>query len=431
MENLKKYIKNNYLDLISTLVVITAAVGIFASPFIVDYQTLPKGFELPKVIFIQIVCVIAILLSFLGYILSSAKQPKLKPSKSFYLMIVVSILFIVSALISPYLEIAIWGNSFRLQGVITYLLLIWAAYGVYLNINRDSWHFLSLAFIFSTLIQCALAFNQFSDLAKTNPDAILEGYWVNGTFGQANWFAGRILIAIIFAAFYFGLRLSRPIVIRLLFKLYFALLIFIFLGTLGTTLSMWGIISACVAILLILFYELLPKKVFISLLILLIVIAVVASIIFLRANTEYNLRIEILNSSITILTQPIDLKQIKILGFGFGFDTLGEVYKDYGLMKGLLVDRGHNFIIDIVLQNGFIVFALFVALIIGAFKKMYSKTKNRIVDFTFIALLAWMFRSVIHENGIVNIFDFLIIVATTFALLFRLHNINSINTKQA
>lgn len=431
MKNTLNYIKQNWIAVLQNTVIILAAVGIAVSPFIVDYTTLPRGYELPKVIFYQIICSIIIVLSFIVGVFRSRKQDKFILPKSIYLVGVITILFILSALLSPHKEIAIWGNSFRFQGLITYLLMLWAAYGVFINITKSNWHLISLSFIFSTLIQCGIAFSQFTNLIKINPDSLLEGIWINGSFGQSNWFAGRLLIAIIFAAFYFGLRLGRNSTLRIIFKLYFGLMIFSFLVILGLTQSGWGIISVAVAIALIVLYELLPKRFFMTLITLGLALGIIGAAVFLQKNMEYNLRIDILNSILTIITQPFNFSQFKILSLGFGFDTLGEVFKDYGLIKGLLVDRAHNFILDIIIQNGFIVLGILVGIIIKIFRNLFTNKKDRILDFTFIAIIAWMFRSVIHENGIVNLMDFLFLLSITLALLPRkLHSIHSSNPKK-
>ncbi len=432
MSKLIDYIKTNILNLTQQSVILVAAFGIAVSPFVVDYNTLPKGYELPKVFFYQAVCIIILVLAFIAAALKQKNKTKFKVPKSLYVVLITTVLFILSALLSKHIEVAIWGNSFRFQGLITYLLLLWATYGVYCNISYANWHLLSLGLIFSTVIQSASAYNQFTELARINPDSILDGVWVNGTFGQANWFAGRLLLAIILSAYYLGLRLHRNLTLRLIFKLYFAILIFIFIAVLGLTQSGWGMISGGFAIALIIFYELLPRKIFIALISIGIVLAAIGAIIFVNSGPEYNLRIDILNSILTILNQPFNVNQLKILALGFGFDTLGEVFRDYGLIKGLLVDRAHNFILDIIIQNGFIVLGIFTGLIVRIFRNLFSNNKNRILDFSFIVIIAWMFRSVIHENGIVNIVDFLFFFAITIAFSSKkLHSLDSINSKQS
>lgn len=431
MNKLIEYIKNNLLLVLQQIIIFIAAVGISVSPFIVDYNTLPKGYELPKVFFYQIICAVILILSFITGVLKQRNLNKFRLPKSLYAVLIITLLFIISTLLSTHPEIAIWGNSFRLQGVITYLLMIWAVYGVYSNISVTNWHLLSLSLIFSTVIQSATAYNQFTELVRINPNSILEGIWVNGTFGQANWFAGRLLLAIIFSAYYLGLRLHRNLTLRIIFKLYFGILIFLFIAVLGLTQSGWGMVSAAAAIALIVLYEILPKKIFMYFVTFGVVAAAIGAYIFLRTNTEYNLRIDILNSVLTIITQPFNMNQFRIILFGFGFDTLGEVFRDYGLIKGLLVDRAHNFILDIIIQNGFVVLAIFLTLVGKLFKRIFNNNKHRILDFTFIAVFAWMLRSVIHENGIVNLMDFLIFFSVALALSQKaLHGFNSINSKK-
>ncbi|MBE0573348.1 hypothetical protein IH575_00390, partial [Candidatus Dojkabacteria bacterium] len=182
--------KPYHLPLIITIV---AAFGVAVSPFIVDYATLPKGYELPKVFFYQIICSIIILLGTVLLLLNAYKEQRIHLAKSFYVVLVLSVLLSLSALLSPYQEIAIWGNTFRYQGLLTYLLMIWASYVVFKVLNKNLWHLISVAIILSSILQCVAAINQFNNLMKIDPELIFEGLWINGTFGQANWFAGRIL----------------------------------------------------------------------------------------------------------------------------------------------------------------------------------------------------------------------------------------------
>lgn len=429
MKKIINNIQNSVKNTIKNLVVIVAATGIGISPFIVDYSTLPKGYELPKVLFIQIISSLIIFLILNGFLYKTIKNKKVNLPSSILIPIIISVLLILGTVGSPFPEIALWGNPFRLQGLITYLLIIWAAYGVFLSINRDSWHIISSSIILSTIVQCAIAITHFMELTEINPNLILEGIWVNGTFGQANWFAGRILIAIVICAYYLGLRFNLKWYLRFSIKLYFALLVLLFLVTLGLTYSEWGIISAFVAIITIILYEVLSRRTFALMVGFSTLILLFGAIAFIILNTTYNLRLEIYSSIYNLFTQPLNLQQLKIILFGFGFDTLGEVFKAYGQLRGLLVDRAHNFILDILSQNGLLILVIFSGLIFKTFINLFNKNKDRIFDFTFIALLLWMFRSIIHENGIVNLFDFILLLSVALALRTSLHRFNSINIK--
>ncbi len=397
-----------------------------------DYTTLPKGYELPKVFFYQIICSIIILLGTVLFLINTYKEQRISLAKSFYVVSAVSILLSLSALLSPYQEIAIWGNTFRYQGLLTYLLMIWASYVVFKVLNKNLWHLITGAIILSSILQCVAAINQFNNLMKINPELISEGLWINGTFGQANWFAGRILLAIILTAFYFGLKIKTTRNKRILLKMISAILIIFFLTVLGLSQSIWGIISTVVAILLIVLYEILPKKFFAKVIYISIAAGIIAFILYFKLNTEYNLRLDIVNSILIILSQPFNLQQFQFITLGFGFDTLGNVFRDYRLIQGSLVDRAHNVIFDIIIQNGFIILIIFLALVYKLLRALHSNTRDRVWDFTFIAIFAWIFRSIIHENGIVNLMDFLFLFAAGFALLPKqeLHRFNSFNTQK-
>lgn len=415
MERFKDLLRLRYNDIIIFLAGLILAIA----PFVVDYTTLPKGFELPKVLFLQIGGLLLIALGFTKFAYKLAYRKAGKFKFSWWILALVVGFLVLSTLLSPFPEIALWGNSFRLQGVITHLILILAAFSVYNAISFTNWHVLAILFISSTIVQSLIAVTQFMELVRINPDMVLEGLWVNGTFGQANWFAGRLLVAIILSALYLGLKLNKSFKVRILFKAYFLVILILFITVLGLTYSTWGIISAAVAVLMVILYEILPKKIFLSLVAIGVIASIIFTIIFLRVNTDYNLRLEIINSIFIIFSQPFDLQQLKIYLFGFGFDTLGEVLKSYRMIPGLLVDRAHNFFLDVLIQNGIVILGLLIGIIINIFRKELFKNKNRIVDFTFILVIAWIFRSVIHENGVVNLFDFLIFFAVLTALSAR------------
>ena len=99
MNNIINYIKKDWINLLQHVVIAVAAFGIAVSPFVVDYNTLPKGFELPKVMFYQIICSILIVLSLFIYLSKSGSQSKFKTYKSFYLVVIISILFIISTIV--------------------------------------------------------------------------------------------------------------------------------------------------------------------------------------------------------------------------------------------------------------------------------------------------------------------------------------------
>ena len=410
---------------IPNLIIFLTALALFVSPFVVDYNTLPKGFELPKVIFWQMSALVIILIATLYYFYKSFAEKSFNIPKSFIVCLALIIILIISSLISPYQEIAIYGNDFRLQGVLTYILIILLSFIVYKNINKSNWHFIAFAFVASGVVQGLMGLSQFVELSKTNPEQILDGIWVNGTFGQANWFAGRLLIATIFSAYFLFIgteKLNKPIK-RILY-----LLNIVFISLIGICIflnrSDWGLISLGVAALMILLYEILPHKIFVWLLRISFVVAIGVIAYFVPRYPGYNMRVDIWNNIIFVMfDQQLTFTQILRILFGYGFDTLGEVFKSFSIIPGSLIDRAHNFILDILVANGILVLGFLVAIILKVNHKITKKFNSRIFAFTAIALIVWMFRSFVDESGIVNLLDFFILLA--ICLSPRLVNLSS------
>lgn len=414
--------QENLRFILQQAIIVITSLALAISPFVVDYSNLPSGFELPKVMFFQAICVVIVILSILNFGIDIINNRDFAFKKGFLLTVILSLIFLLSSLLSDFKEVSLWGNSFRFQGFFTYFLIIWAIFAVYKSISKKNWHILSLSVIASTIVQSFVALNQFKEYVAIDPNIIKEGVWINGTFGQANWFAGRILIAIILCCFYIGLNINAKKTSKILFKFLFGFILSLFITTLGLTFSIWGIISATVAIICIVLYEALPKKVFGILVLLMSILSIFAMVIFTRIGSEYNLRIDIYNSIVNLLTQPINLNQLRILLFGFGFDTLVDVFRASNLMAGVIVDRAHNFIFDIIISTGFLSLGVFLFLVKNTYANLIKNNKNRILDYCAIAIILWMFRSLVHENGIVNTMDFFVILSSFLGLHFkRLH----------
>jgi O-antigen ligase len=426
-----KYIKSKPIFSFSNIFILFIAFAVFYSPFVVDYATLPKGFELPKVSFWQIISIISIVLSMSYALYTIFKEEKLRIPKDFYFLIITIFLFFISTSLSPYPQMSLFGNEFRHQGFITHVLIITLAYSVYKFINNRNWHFIALAFITSSFIQAIIGFNQFFPLAQRNPNAVLEGLWINGTFGQANWYAGRLLIAVIFAAFYltnFKLLKSkyRNIALNLIIRTIVIVPILIILTAMGFSFSGWAIISVGVAIAIIVIYELINPKIFSYLLRALVILGIFAGLGFLgiisgivptNLSIEYNFRIDIWNNIINIMfRQKFSAEYLIRFFFGYGFDTLGEVFRTFGRLANSYVDRAHNFFFDVLVQTGMNGLILLGFLFLKINQGLKSKIVNRKFVFTSIALLIWLFRSMVHESGIINIMDFLVILAICLGL---------------
>ncbi len=398
----------NYLE--ENIVVIIASLAIFFSPFVVDYNDLPKGYELPKVHFLIALAALIIIVTLVKYISVVYKKGKFIFSKDFIVFLAVVIIFILAALVSPHFQTAIFGNSFRDQGLIAHLLLIGMAYSVYKSVNHKNFHIIALSFISSATIQAVLGYSQALNLAQTDPQALLDGLWVNGTFGQANFFSGRLLMALIFLAYY--IAKSLKIKFASLTKLVFILCALIITGSLLLSLSIWAIVVAAVAFITIVIYEVIPQKFFSYLFYILVILASLFGGVYLYTSTIYNIRTDIWKHILTIMFSKFNLNTL----FGYGFDTLGEVFKDNKFFSGLLIDRAHNFFFDILFQTGVLGLGITLGILLKPVVVLRAKIKDRKFMFFFFAMFFWVLRSFVHESGIVNLADFLIILAGTLAL---------------
>lgn len=407
----EKFLKTfNYLE--DNLIVIVASLAILISPFVVDYSNLPKGYELPKVSFINAISALIIILGVIKYLGNLYRTRLFKIPKDFLILGVVIIIFLFTTLVSPHFNIAVYGNSFRDQGLITHLLIVIMAYILYKSITRRNFYLIAVSFVLSAFLQSGAAYLQAIKLAQTDPKALLEGYWVNGTFGQANFFSGRLLIGLIFSSYFIGENLGIKFAGLLKTLLVFATLFIV--GALLISLSIWGIITAAAAIIVILFFELLPKKIFPYFFYLIAAAATIGGVYYLYQTTEYNLRIEIWQNLTRLIFTQAETKNMIL---GYGFDTLGQGFKDWAYFPGFLIDRAHNFFLDILFQIGVAGLAIVSLVIIKPLISFRNKVGDRKFAFAFFALFFWLVRSFVHESGIVNLLDFLVVLALSLAFL--------------
>lgn len=400
----------NFLE--KNLIVIVASLAILISPFVVDYSNLPKGYELPKVSFLNAMSVVIILLGAIKYIEVLYRTKKFRVPKDFIIFAILMIIFIFSTLVSPHFNLAVYGNSFRDQGLITHALIVASAYVVYKSISRRNFVLLAVAFVLSSILQSGAAYVQVVKLIQTDPQSILDGYWVNGTFGQANFFSGRLLLGLIFSTYFIGENLG--IKFAWFFKTLLLLATLFIVGALLLSLSIWGIVTAAAAIVLILIYELFPKKFFPYFFFLVAAIATIGGVYYIYQTTEYNLRLEIWkNLSKLIFTQALPKNMI----LGYGFDTLGQGFKDWAYFKGVLIDRAHNFFLDVLFQVGVAGLTIVSIILVKPIIEFRKKADDRKFTFAFFALFFWLFRSFVHESGITNLYDFLIVLGMALALM--------------
>ncbi len=405
-------IYNIFIQLWSNIEIIILSISLILSPLILDTLTLPKGYELPKVLFLQITSVVLFLIVIIKFLIRTLNTKNLslktiRISKPFVISLILILLILISSLTSDYSHTALYGNSFRLQGGITHILMIIYGLSIVTFIKEKHIKYVLISLLISSVIQSILGFEQFFKLLVSDPRSILDGYWVNGSFGQANFFSGRLILGFLSGIYLLTLHIELKRIFKYLIKLLLLLSIILILVALVLSFSTWGILSIAVFSILILTYEIFNQRVFKVLLVLSFLISLGIFIYYLNSNPVFNLRLDIWNNIIDLLRGETNV--VKIV-FGYGFDTLGLVLSDTGRFVNIYVDRAHNFFLDLITQGGILFLISISSLILLPVIKFFKDKNTHLYIYLFVFLIMWLFRSFIHESGIVNLYDFILIL---------------------
>lgn len=389
------------------------------------------GYELPKVSFIlwgAILISIAYIVPAILHNLKKIYSLTLNRSTIITGLVMVSLLATIVFLPELYQQTAISGNSFREQGILFYFSLIILGYLIFSLVTKQSAKLIAKSFILGGVIQAVLALNQVYYFFQNNQSELLgKGLYINGSFGQSNFFSGYIIIGLFFSIYFFiKSKISRKVLYFILIVLSLISLIF--------SLSYWGIISVVFGVILLISYELFVKfdraRFFTVYLYVLTALVVILFIFLFRFTgelaflSEFKLRPEIWDSILKIFFGgAIPLGNFI---FGYGFDTLRLVFADFGFSSLTRVDRAHNVFLDILSQNGVLGAIIFFAFIVYIYKNIQKLFYNKITIYFSLVTLLWIFRSIVSESGVVNILQFIILIAITL----RLHSVRSINTKK-
>ncbi len=421
-------------EIVKLIIVLEISVALFfASVVINNNDTVPgRGFESAKVNVIQVSSTIVIFTTFVflafalfnysnnSQDLLTGFKKLLKSWKSLLFMGLLSLSLIISTQISQFKQIATQGNIFRFQGLSTYLPMLLACYILYKCINRKTFHIIATAIILSGIFQAFMAFTQIFTLSKTDPSKLTEGIWINGYYGQANFFSGHLMIAIILAAYYLSTKSLKFIKDK---KQKFALIFLniVVLAILITAMilsySEWGWVSLVACAIVIFSFELMPKKIFRVFIVVFIALISAGSVFLISHFPRYELRIEIWQRIRDVFAHNLEIGNYKYVIFGYGFDTLADVFKLFGNFKTLVIDRGHNLIFDILIQTGIAGIGFFV-IVLGRFGYEFKKvTSNRLLFFITAAFVLFIFKSLVNEYSITNFFQWVILGACALKVL--------------
>lgn len=391
--------KNIFIILISLI--------IFLSPLSVNYSDLPKGFELAKVNFLNLTTLLLFSLFLFQIIRRGLNLEQLRKNKlviSFIFLVFLS--FFLSTILTSYPDIALFGNSFRQQGFFFHFLLIIIAVLSYLNINRKNYIFILLSIFFSAIIQSFVAIGQFIDFLNRRPELIDDGLYINGTFGQANFFSTLIVIGIASSILIFKLLLAKRFKFRRisLFLVFISFIIQLVGLTISYSIFGWIVGGLTLIVLLpnIFMSKSTYKKYFYTILLLLIPLSLI-----LLDQYRTNLRYEIWISSIDIFLNNLDLEHQL---FGSGFDTLGNVIRDSGKFPSAIIDRGHNILIDILMQIGIFGVIIVTFILFRIFRNLNSILSESYRFSMFIIFFLFFLKIIVHEYSAMQTFLLFILI---------------------
>jgi O-antigen ligase len=386
------------------LIIFGALMTLFVSSGIIDPIHLfnGTGYEFPKV---EIIRVMSIFIILCGIYLEFQKTFFTRLDK---IIITVSIISIIaSVLVSINQQVAVFGNVFRNQGALLYLPILISMVVIYRVFEARHVKYLFITILAASLINAARALLQFRDLLS-DPEKFSKGIYVNGFFGQSNFFSALMIFGLIAAAYFFGKKLSAR------YKLSFASLITLFSVATFLSLSRWGILTLVVTAVLIVLYELgfrrLLKFAFILFYILLIPGMVLASAVY----PEYEMHFDIWTKSFYAYRDAPILNKI----FGYGFDNLNNVFLSRNAFPGLNVDRAHNLILDLATQFGLIGMGLLISPVVFAVRALDRIMDDRKLFFLFLGFTTFILKTTVNEYSISNLYMFFVVSIGLMKLVF-------------
>lgn len=420
------------IAIIRSLIILTACI----SPFVVDYSNLPLGYEIPKAIFVQIIAFIVLCLFLIHKFIK--RDFRLFPKKQRILQTLPLALLLIGLVASTFNRpldqyTAIWGNEYRYQGLIFLLLMISLSY-IFLDVlNKQTLKILFVGLAISGTMQSAVAIGQFANFLSADPAAISEGLYVNGTFGQSNFFGGSTLVTIASLIFLGGVAYARlKTRLRSLTLIGIFTLITVNISSIIISYSKGSIILLIIMLISIVFINLIQRskaKWTIWLLRLsllpLSVIFIWGFNIFISGDFRANLWFGVLENFNSF---PI---------FGFGLDNQHLFYARSDSYSGFLIDRSHNIFIDTIITMGrFGIFALIIFLtpsiirLSQIYLKLVSLSKKTfLLSVISSVLLVISIRVLVHTNSVVNVVHLALIFAVWSWLISKTFHLDTSETK--
>lgn len=376
--------------------------GIFFAVCIIQLaynpSTLPLGFEHAKVQILGVLGVFLVLWLCIQFAAYNQKLTEIFAKDKLKLILLALalltyLLILLSTLTSPYQDIAYLGSRFRLTGIWAWssiiLVFIFALLFTKKSYLRALVNLYLIVIIFHMLLGIA-------DASRLSWEQIQLGFYVNGNYGQANFFGSTLIsgaVILLYRLLFYENKIKN--------KISYLLLLILFLVTTLLSFSYGSWLNITFFSIFLIFNKvlklnkILQNKVYIinsTLLIIYMVALALATFYFDESRRLFW----------QATTHLVGMRPV----FGFGSDTLSYAFADNGLLIGRLVDRAHNSYLDLVFNFGL---AILLPIII-AFALTWSRLKTVLHDKNLqqvcLVVIVFLVTAVMHEKSIYHYAEF-------------------------
>lgn len=398
----KAYHVEKWLPKLPGLWVYTLFSLVAASQLLVYSDNLPRGFELAKVHGIQFIGALSLMiLPWILFINAYYQGVVFRKQilQRFPVLIILALLFIVlvlGAVFSPYSNTAFEGSYWRGMGVVTIGAIMIIDGNFLLFVQKE--HLKTLAIIFLLIGMVHLGFGV-ADIWKFREQITSSGDYINGRFGQANFYAASVLAQIIVVSFFIWQSIkAKQRLLASLSTVYLGLC----LGVLMATQSRGGIAVLIYLILAVAISCLARNRHNLRLTLLLITALVFGSVlVHYTYNNDLSRQMYWQETWGMIADRPI---------LGYGSDTMLSVSQSKQAFNGRYVDRAHNLFLDVLFNYG-LVGAVIILLLVGYI--LWGVSKNgydRRQELLLFLLLAFILTGLVHTKSVYHYTEVMVIL---------------------
>jgi hypothetical protein len=427
-----KITQNNIINSIKKIQIFILCSSILIIPYLAYYNMGGRGYELAKVngLYTLTAIISSANLIVLTFQLKIYRFKIVHFIRHFlnikYINILYWLLFICLIIFNNLVQgsdITIFGNYWRSQGLILYLAIFFLSIQTWFIISKSNYFYFLATMVINGIIQSLISIQQINKYLYTeNIDKLLNGFYINGTYGQTNFVTYSTLISFI-AIFWILIHGKYKLVANIFIKAILTILLVTIAISIFFSGSLWSILVLILSILAIIISKYIQAVNikylnFVLYIFVLIIIFAPAISLFFPENVS-NLRLDIWKN----IFVGMQISGLHSFLLGVGFDNLGEWLKINGLLSHFYIDRAHNFFIDIILSFGLIPFVLFVK----KFFTILSITTNKIKSEEYLLItliLVWLVKSVVNEFSIFNVWELILLLV----ILDKLKMINNRNT---